>query len=253
MMRRSAPSGERVDNSATNPVTKETKDSAPRAEEQIFNERDLSARPLLRNLAPSLLINAVFPLLLYQYLTAHQVSTVNALSATAVFPIAGLIFGWVRTRRLDIIGVISLVFVVLGLLTSLISGNPRFFLIKESLLTGLFGLVFLGSLLLPRPLMFYLSRQFYSGGDRSRAARFEERWQYSSFRFSQRLMTVVWGCVLISEALIRVGLVFVLPVPIFLVVSPVMGIMIIVGLSIWTMWYARRRVKAARREAVQRL
>jgi hypothetical protein len=57
---------------------------------------------------------------------------------------------------------------------------------------------------------------------------------------------------MISEALIRVGLVFIMPIPIFLVVSPVMGAMIIVGLSIWTMSYARRRVAAAQREAVQR-
>jgi hypothetical protein len=43
-----------------------------------------------------------------------------------------------------------------------------------------------------------------------------------------------------------------MPIPIFLVVSPVMGVMIIVGLSIWTMSYARRRVAAAQREAVPR-
>jgi hypothetical protein len=233
-------------------VTDETKDSTPRLDERIFNDRDLSARSLLRNLAPSLLINAVLPFLLYQYLTAHQVSTVNALSATAVFPIAGITLGWVRTRRLDIIGVISLIFIVPGVLTSLISGSPQFFLIKESVLTGLFGLSFLGSLLLPRPLMFYLSRQFYSGGDPSRAARFEERWQFPSFRFSQRLMTVVWGGVLIGEALIRVGLVFVLPIPIFLEISPVMAATIILGLSIWTMSYVRRRAAAARREGEMR-
>lgn len=233
-------------------MTEEAKNSTSRPDESIFNARDLRARSLLRNLAPSLLLSAVLPFLLYQYLTAHQVSTVNALSATVVFPIAGIALGWVRTQRLDIIGVISLIFIVLGLLTSLISGNPRFFLIKESAFTGLFGLAFLGSLLLPRPLMFHLSRQFYSGGDPNRAARFEERWHDTAFRFGQRLMTVVWGCALISEALIRIGLVFIMPIPIFLVVSPVMGVMVIVGLSIWTMSYARRRVAAAQREAVQR-
>lgn len=127
-------------------MTDETKDSTPPLDERIFNDRDLSARSLLRNLAPSLLINAVLPFLLYQYLTAHQVSTVNALSATAVFPIAGITLGWVRTRRLDIIGVISLIFIVPGVLTSLISGSPRFFLIKESVLTSLFGLSFLAGL-----------------------------------------------------------------------------------------------------------
>ncbi len=208
-----------------------------------------STRSLLRSLAPSLLINAVFPYLLYQYLTDQQVTTVNALNATAVFPLAGIALGWLRTRRLDFIGVIVLIFIVLGLLTSLISGSPRLFLIKESFLTGLFGLVFLGSLLLARPLSFYLGRQFVSGGDPSRAAWFEGLWQYSSFRSTQRLIALVWGVGLLSEALIRVGLVFVLPIPAFLAISPLMSMVVTVGLIIWTMSYGRRRGVAARREA----
>jgi hypothetical protein len=233
-------------------VREENKYSTPQREESIFNDRDLSARALLRNLAPSLLINALLPLLLYQYLTAQGVSTVNTLAVTAVFPVAGIILNWIRTRHLDIIGVISFVFIVLGLLTSLISGSPLFFLIKESFLTGVFGLTFLGSLLLGRPLMFYLSRQFYSGNDPSRAAWFEGRWRDPSFRFAQRFLTLIWGCALIGEALIRVGLVFVLPIPIFLVMSPLIGVLILLGLIIWTMSYARRRRAAALREAEMR-
>ena len=226
--------------------------STPQPPENIFNDRDLSARALLRNLAPSLAISALLPFLLYQYLTAQGVSTVYALAATAIFPVAGITLGWIRTRHSDIIAVISFVFIVLGLLSSLISGSPLFFLIKESFLTGVFGLTFLGSLLLRRPLMFYLSRQFYSGNDPSRAARFEGRWRDPSFRFDQRFLTIIWGCALISEALIRVGLVFVLPIPIFLVISPLIGLTILLGLIIWTMSYARRRRAAAVREAAMR-
>jgi hypothetical protein len=233
-------------------VTEENKDRSPQREETIFNDRDLRSRTLLRNLAPSLLINALLPFLLYQYLTVQDVSVVNALAVTAIFPVAGIIFSWIRTSHLDIIGVISFVFIVLGLLSSLISGSPLFFLIKESFLTGIFGLTFLGSLLLGRPLMFYLSRQFYSGNDPSRAARFERRWRDPSFRFAQRFLTLIWGCALIGDALIRVGLVFVLPIPIFLAIAPLIGVLILLGLSIWTMSYARRRRAAALREVEMR-
>ena len=37
------------------------------------------------------------------------------------------------------IGLVSLAFIVAGVATSLISGDPRFILIKESLLTAFFG------------------------------------------------------------------------------------------------------------------
>jgi hypothetical protein len=65
----------------------------------------------------------------------------------------------------------------------------------------------------------------------------------------QRLMTIVWGVGFLSEALIRVGLVFVLQIPTFLVISPLMGMATTIGLIIWTISYGRRRGAAAKREA----
>jgi intracellular septation protein A len=112
---------------------------------------------------PSIVVNGLLPFVAYQLLTGQGLDCFRALLATSVFPLVGVTWGWARTRQLDGIAVISLVFIALGLATSLISGDARFYLVKESFLTGLFGLVCLGSLLLPRPLMFYFGRQFASG------------------------------------------------------------------------------------------
>jgi hypothetical protein len=206
-------------------------------------------RSSLRGLVPSLLVNAVAPYLAYQLLTDRGVDSLQALQTSAIFPVVGLARGYVRSRRLDIIGLISLVLIVLGVVASLISGDARFILIKESLLTGMFGLVWLATLLMPRPLMFYVGRQFTSGGDPARAADFEARWQYPAFRAVCRIMTVVWGVALLLEAGLRVALSFVLPIPIFLLVSPVLALAVTVGLIAWTMAYARRSRQRAERLA----
>jgi hypothetical protein len=199
----------------------------------------------VRALLPSLLVNALAPYVAFQVLTANGTDPTQALQTAAVFPIVGIARGYVRTRRLDVIGLVSLVFILVGLLASLISGDARFILIKESLLTGVFGVVCLGSLLLPRPLMFYFGRQFAGGGDPRRAAGFEARWQYPRFRAVNRTLTVVWGVAYLVEAALRVGLSFVLPIPQFLLVSPVLAIGVTVALISWTMAYTRRNARRA--------
>jgi hypothetical protein len=199
----------------------------------------------VRGLLPSLVVNGAAPFLAYQVLTGNGVTATTALTISAVFPVIGTAWGFARSRQADIIGLVSLAFIVVGVATSVISGDPRFILIKESLLTGVFGLVCLGSLLLPRPLMFYFGRQFSSAGDPARAAAFEGLWQYPQFRAVNRNMTVAWGIGYVCEAAVRVGLSFVLAIPVFLIVSPILAIGVTVALISWTLAYARRSARRA--------
>ena len=203
---------------------------------------------ILRGLLPSLIVNAVCPFVLFQVLTRLGVPTLQALLWTSPFPLAGIAVDWARARRLNGIGLISLVLIVLGILTSLISGNVRFFLVKESFGTATFGLVCLISLLLPRPLLFYFGREFASGGDPARAAWFSGLWQYPGFRRGMRLMTTVWGVAYVTEALARVGLALVAPPSLVLVASPVLAFAVTALLLVWTIRYSqamRRRGEAA--------
>jgi hypothetical protein len=214
---------------------------------ELFSDQPAAGQRMnARGLLPSLLVNAGAPIVAYQVLTGNGVGVAQALTVSAVFPVIGILWGFARTRSPDMIGIVSLAFIVVGVATSLISGDPRFILIKESLLTGVFGLVCLVSLLLPRPLMFYFGRQFAGSGDPARAAAFEALWQYPRFRRVNRTITVVWGVGYLAEAALRVVLSFVVPIPVFLIVSPVVALGVTIALISWTLAYARR---SARRSA----
>ena len=201
----------------------------------------------MRGLLPSIVLNAVAPYVLFQYLTAPErnVSVIVALSATAVFPVFGIAFAWIRTHHLDALGTISLVFIVIGLLTNLLFQDPSVFLIKESFITGALGLVCLLSLVVTRrPVMFYFGRYFVSSGERERMLAFDGLWQYPYFRTSQRIITAVWGAVYLAEALIRVALVAILGtskegVAKILAISPILLGTVTIATVGWTMWYAR--------------
>ncbi len=206
-------------------------------------------RGMMLSMAPSILVNGVLTVVAYQILLSRHVSSVTALILTALIPAAWTVGSLARTRRVDALGALSLIFIALGIVASLISGNARFLLLKESFLTGLFGLVFLGSFLLPRPLMFYFGRQFATGGEAKRMARWEGLWQYESFRRGNRVMTAVWGIGLVLEAAARVALVFVLSVSAFVVVSPIMVYGVLFGLIFWTISYSRAAAREGRRMA----
>lgn len=188
----------------------------------------------LSGLAPTLVVNGVLPYVLFQVLSGRGVGTVQALAATSVFPLGWTAIGWLRSRRLDAIAAISLVLIAIGLIISLASGNARFYLVRESVLSAAFGLGFLGTLLLPRPAMFWLGRQFATGGDPARIAWWNGLWQFQPFRRGMRLMTAVWGVGLTAESCARVVLALTARPATVLAVSPFLAFGTVALLLLWT-------------------
>lgn len=201
-------------------------------------------RRLMRSLVPLVLLDVVLPYLVYFVLSTMGVSDLLALSAGAVVPIVVILVGVVRSRSIDKLALFVLVTLVAGILAGLLSGDARTALARESIYTGLIGLVLVGSLLAKRPLLFQFATQF-AGGSR---AWWEERWQRApEFRRTFRVLTAGWGAVLLADAVVRVVLVYSVPVSAGAVLSPVILVVAMVGLIVWT----RRYVIAARRRAGQ--
>jgi hypothetical protein len=204
--------------------------------------------PRFAPLYRSLFVNVALPLITVQVLLRTGTPAVTALALAAIFPFGDAVLGLVRKRRFDPIAVLSLIAIVVGIGTSGITGNAGFAVAKDSLFTLVFGLIFLGSLAAPRPMIFQLGKQFANGGDPAAAAAWDARWSQPGFRRVMRLFTVVWGCGLLLEALLRVIVAFTLPVTASTIVSPVLQVATFAALILWTTAYARaqqRRVAQA--------
>jgi hypothetical protein len=214
---------------------------------QTFADRP-AGTPRFRPLLRTLVISVVLPLIAVQVLLRRDVPAVEALAIAAVFPFAEALLGLVRTRRADPIAILSLVAIVIGLVTSALTGNAAFAVAKESLFTTVFGLLFLGSLMTSRPLIFRLGRQYSTGNDPAEIAAWDARWERPLFRRTIRIITAVWGCALLLEAAVRVVAAFALPVATSTIVSPVLQVVALGGLFVWTSAYAkavRRRFAAS--------
>ena len=174
-----------------------------------------------RALILSLLINGFLPWLLYTLLRRYtHVSEMTALLATSVPSLVDALVGIIRKHRLDVLAGFTLFTIAISLGLVAAGGSPKLYLVRESLVTGAFGVLALVSLLFPRPLTFYLVRYVGNGEDPERGAYFESQWEDPGFRRDIRVITLIFGGLTVAETAIRVHLAFVWPVAHFLAVSP---------------------------------
>lgn len=185
----------------------------------------------------SIMINAGLPFLTYRILSNH-ISNVTALIIAALIPFAVSIWSLIRTKKIDAFATFILVGLVLGILAAIIGGDEKFILLRNSIVTGIMGGVFIVSFLFPKPLIYYFALRF--SDDKEEAA---THWKYPNYRRVMRLMTFVWGMCLLLEAVVKVMLVYTLSVSQFLIVAPIFTY-VIIGLTIfWTIKYTSKARK----------
>jgi hypothetical protein len=214
----------------------------------VTGQPPLARGPSLRSALPSLVVDGLCPFLTYELLTSYVpgMSQVVALGLGAMFPAVSGIVSIVRRRHLDIVGAVVLIGIAVSIAATIAGGDPKLLLIRESFVTGALGLVCLLSLLWPRPLMFYIGRQFSAGQDQALIEEFNGLWQYPGARRTFRVLTGVWAIVWIAEFGLRVVMVWTLSVSEVLAISPFVFNGITLGLIAWTIAYVRRRREQGR-------
>lgn len=177
---------------------------------------------LLMSLWPSILLNGVCVILIYQ-LVKHftSASDVIALTLSAVPALIGTIITLIRQRSIDVLGAFTLITIVASIGLTFMTGDVKILLIRESLLTVLFGVICLISLLFPKPIWFYIIRYFTVGNNAEQMHAYNTAWKFRSFRNYIRTVTILWGIVYTIEFLIRLVMVYTLTISQVLVFSSV--------------------------------
>lgn len=163
---------------------------------------------------------------------------------------AGLRLAWVavRERRLDGIAAFLAALFAVGLVLSLLSGDPRFLLAKDSALTGVAALIFLGSAVAGRPVVFALHRRMVARTPRARAEA-DRLWAtVPPFRRTMTAMTVVWGLGLLTESVARVVIVYLADLDVAVAASTLLqvaALVLLIGYTIITRRLALRRAHRA--------
>jgi hypothetical protein len=206
------------------------------------------ARAHCVRISRELAVNFVLPFLIFNYISS-SLGAVIALIIASTPPILWAIAAFIRERKVDAISVLVLSGIALSILAFAGGGGVKFLQLRENLVTGLVGLIFLGSAAIGRPLIYQLSRS----GVRRRAAvkvqAFEGLRDDTQFRRSMTVATLVWGFGLLAVCALNCALVFMLTIKHYLLIGGPLNYAIISMLTAWTFWYVPR---AARQTALGR-
>jgi hypothetical protein len=192
-----------------------------------------------RTLLTTLIFDISGPLLTYRILHAAGASDVVALIASGVPPALGVAIAAKRHARLDVIGVLVLLGVVIGTSLGLLTHDARLVLLEGAVPTLLFALVCLLSVPLRRPLIFVLLRAM-AGNRGITASELRALGRDSATRNDFRVITLVWGVGFLAESLLKAAVVLSSPTGMALTVSKVVAYPVAAVLLLWTGWYLRR-------------
>lgn len=187
-----------------------------------------------------LVVNLALPWVAYRLAQPHW-GEFGGLIASAAPPTLWSLVELARFRRTDALSLMVLLGIVLSGVAMALGGGPRMLLLRESLISGAIGVVFLLSLPMRRPLMFYLARATMAREAADGAARIETLWRERPvFVAAMRMMTLVWGIGLTGETALRAWMALTWPIERFLAVSPFIGYGIYGGLMLWTLRYRKK-------------
>jgi hypothetical protein len=184
----------------------------------------------------TVIINGIIPYFSYKILSNYTSNTI-ALSLSVCIPLLQNFYQIYKHKNIDFFGAFILFGTVLGMAAALLGGNEKFILIRESFVTFIIGMCFLMSLLFPKPLKLLLARSFIGNEDRYR--RISQKQHRKPFIF----VTLIWGIVLASEAMVKVYFVYLVSTSIFLLVSPLFTHGVIGLTSAWTYGYFQKTKK----------
>src|SRR6478752_6719584 len=146
---------------------------------------------------------------------------------------AAVAYAYERRRGADGLLVrLSLAFVLVQAAIGLAADSATVYLAQPVLANAVFGLVYLGSVVVGRPLMGAIAMAWYPFPDEVRRSQTFKR----TFEFE----SVVWGTYLLARSSIRLAVLLKGSLGAFFVVNLVTGFPVTFALVAWSVWYAIR-------------
>ncbi|WP_051871905.1 VC0807 family protein [Streptomyces sclerotialus] len=195
----------------------------------------------------TLLLDVGLSIAVYYLLRAFGTSVYVSMLGATVAAALRVVYVAVLPRRFDVFAAFMLSVWGVGLLLSFMSGDARFVLAKDSVPTALAGLIFLGTAVARRPMIYAVVRRTQGRTPSARAA-LEQRWATEpAFRRALTVMTCVWGIGMLAESVLRIPMIYLLPVDAATGLSGLMQIGTFVLLTVYTVvhrkWAATRHLR----------
>ena len=189
-----------------------------------------------------LILGALVPITIFY--TLHRLGQPMTGALLAIGWSIGLLVikDW-RSRSIELFPALAIPIVLVELIGTLITRNPDFYLAAAAIDNVLWGLLFLGSLLLTRPLIQIFAELLNPGlGSQDFLRHFEMPVQL--YRSAWKILTVIWAGVNFLKAIVLILSQLKLPLEAFIIVRTASGLPVLVLMLIFSYrfprWYWER-------------
>lgn len=195
--------------------------------------------PGMTAMVRSMAVDLGLPVLTYYGLHALGAGDTAALLAGTLAAGARLVWVAVRSRSLSHFSIMMGALFGIGLLFTLLTGDPRFLLIKHSVMSAVVGSLFLVTAWRgDKPLTLSAQQSFVPSKAAELAAEYATN---AGVRHGHRVASTVWGGGLLAEAALRAVLVYLLPVDVMVGLSTGLTVLTFVLLIGWNARYIAAR------------
>ena len=206
--------------------------ASPRGQAVVGRQPPLWLQLLIRHFPRrDFVVGGLIPMLLFTALSRHG----DALAGILVAGSWGLgltVVDWWRTRRVQGIALLATIFAVVQLVTTLITRSPAFFLYAGMINAAAEALVYVASLLFPRPLIQIAAEAM--GATAEIPAELRETLAY---RRAWQWLTAIWGAVTLVKG---IGLALaraMLPLDASLMLGLLLGWPLQIALLAFSFWF----------------
>lgn len=187
-------------------------------------------------------LGALIPITIFYTFQRVDQAITGALLA-AGWGLGVLVITYWRSRRIDLFAGLATPLVLIELIGTLITQNPDFYLASLAVDSVLWGLIFLGSVFLPRPLI-QIFAELLNPGLGSEGFLQQHKMSAQLYRSAWQIVTAIWGIVNLLKAVILIFSQLWLPLEAFLLIRTALGIPVLVAMIVFSMrfpgWYWER-------------
>lgn len=197
------------------------------------------------SLIPMLLYAAILPYTIFR-LASPYMPTSYALLLAAIPPATGTLVGLIRNHNINLLGILALMTIVIKLVSGLVFKDPHGLLLGDSLMTGVYGILMLGSLMVRKPLLLSLARSALASAPAGQKEEIERRWLEAGHPYFT-FLTALWGTGLLLALVASVVLIYTLAVSQYMLIGPIIQYSAFGALLLGTQILSRiRRYRKAR-------
>ncbi len=176
------------------------------------------------------------PMIAYYASTLLGAGTYISLLLGAAMAGARLVWVSVRQRTVEPFSLCLMLLFGADIALSVVTGDARFILMKDSALSGVAAVILIGSCVIGRPIAYYAAKKFHAEAGN---ADFDDIAGTDRMRARWNRVSSVWGVGLLIDSVLRVVVVYMLPIGTAAVVSQALMIAAYVVLIAWTVHSAK--------------